>query len=92
MTTDVASRLDQPALEQILPLLVCPQCRAPLGNDEAALVCSPAGHRWEIRDGIPLLALGGTAETWDAGAQSETSQEYQDQYEDLDEARASHQT
>lgn len=88
MTIDVGSRSDQAALEQILPLMVCPECRAPLGRDEAALVCSPADHRWEIRDGIPLLALSGTAETWDAGAQPETSQEYQDQYEDLEESRA----
>jgi SAM-dependent methyltransferase len=45
------------------------------------------GAKYPIREGIPLLAVHGTSETWSTGPSPQTSAEYQRAYEDLGEAR-----
>ena len=43
--------------ERLLRILVCPACRAPLEYKERrrVLICTGCGHRYEVRDGIPIL-------------------------------------
>lgn len=74
---------------RVLPFLQCPRCATDLAVDDEALVCAGSGHRFAVQEGIPLLAVHGTAETWgaEAEAEAETSAGYQREYEDLVEAR-----
>ena len=43
--------------ERLLRIIVCPACRAPLEYKERrkVLICTGCGHRYEVRDGIPIL-------------------------------------
>lgn len=43
----------------LLEILACPQCHAPLAEDEAAseLVCTGCGLAYPVRDGIPVLLV-----------------------------------
>ncbi len=43
--------------EDVLPLLRCPRCRAPVVRVGDAFVCQPEGHRWPIVLGIPDFRL-----------------------------------
>ena len=53
--------------ERLLRILVCPACRAALEYKERrrVLICTECGHRYEVRDGIPIL-LPPTTEAPDA--------------------------
>jgi|GEM_PF-488750 uncharacterized protein YbaR (Trm112 family) len=55
--------------ERLLRILVCPACRAPLEYKDRrkVLICTGCGHRYEVRDGIPIL-LPPTAAESDADA------------------------
>lgn len=49
-----------PLIDPVLAeLLVCPQCRGPLEEDEAAgeLVCSVDGLRFPVTDGVPNMII-----------------------------------
>ncbi|MBI4572083.1 MAG: methyltransferase domain-containing protein [candidate division NC10 bacterium] len=39
----------------LLDLLVCPDCRAPLGEAGATLTCSQCGRQFAVADGVPEL-------------------------------------
>ena len=43
--------------ERLLRIIVCPACRAALEYKERrrVLICTGCGHRYEVRDGIPIL-------------------------------------
>lgn len=43
--------------ERLLRIIVCPACRASLEYKERrrVLICTGCGHRYEVRDGIPIL-------------------------------------
>ncbi len=43
--------------ERLLRILVCPACRSSLEYKERrrVLICTGCGHRYEVRDGIPIL-------------------------------------
>lgn len=70
------------SVQDILPMMRCPSCRAELRARDAVLACE-AGHEFKVQDGIPLLAVYGSHETWDNAKPDETSVDYQQQYQDL---------
>ena len=41
--------------EKLLAILACPVCKAPLKLEGQSLVCTKAGVRYPIEDGIPIL-------------------------------------
>ena len=75
------------SLPQILDRMQCPRCSGPLGIEETTLVCGDCSTQFPFRDGIPLLAIPGTAETWTDRTEQETSEEYQRAYQEVEEAR-----
>lgn len=72
------------AIDSILPLMVCPECRAELIRQEASLACRSCGKEYEIRNGIPLLAQLGSSEQWGVVPGQETSVGYQQQFQEAD--------
>lgn len=72
----------------IADLLACPGCRAPLAIETESIHCVNCGNCYPIRDGVPLLAITGTSETW--GQPQETSQSagYQGEYQRVERAAA----
>ncbi len=67
--------------------MCCPVCRAGLRREGDRLVCTSGTHIFPMHDGIPLLAIQGTTETWSGESPTETSAEYQEEYQDLEAAR-----
>lgn len=59
---------------QLLEILACPQCHAPLREDEPALelVCTGAGCglAYPVRDGIPVLLVTDARRPSDVGDDS----------------------
>jgi len=55
--------------EEVMAILVCPECHATLREEGDELVCTGCGLRYPVRDGIPVMlpeearrkAAGGTA-------------------------------
>jgi uncharacterized protein len=43
--------------EELLRILACPVCIAPLRETADRLVCGQCGRRYPIRDGIPVLLV-----------------------------------
>ena len=43
--------------EELLRILACPVCVAPLREDAERLVCARCGRRYPIRHGIPVLLV-----------------------------------
>jgi len=74
-------------LQSIAGLLACPVCRAPLAIEADAVTCSGCGRRFPIQDGVPLLAMHGTSETWGEPQPLEQSTAYQAEYERLERAK-----
>jgi len=75
-------------LEALTGLLVCPSCKASLSIGSASLRCSGCGAAYALREGIPLLAIRGTSETWGAPQATTQSAAYQGEYERVDRAAA----
>lgn len=73
-------------LEQINDRMSCPNCRADLELRGDILACVSCDATFPIRDGIPLLAIRGSAETWSEKTQAKTSDEYQLEYQEVTEA------
>ncbi len=50
---------------ELLSILACPSCKAPVKQQSDRLVCTECGRRYPIRDGIPVMlvdeAEGGAA-------------------------------
>lgn len=79
---------DSRRLKALEPLLACPSCRKSLRVDEQQITCSGCGAGYPLHEGVALLALMGTPaaareEKSDAG---ESSDPYQQQYQDISEA------
>ena len=80
-------------LTELLPkavcaALMCPACRGELHLEEHGLSCTDCQAIYQIRDGVPLLAIKGSASTWGSQEISvETSESYQEQYFRLAEAK-----
>jgi len=75
-------------LAAIGALLSCPICRAALAIEPSSLRCSGCGARFGIKEGVPMLAVQGTSETWGAPQQVEQSTAYQDEYQNVEQAAA----
>jgi uncharacterized protein YbaR (Trm112 family) len=41
--------------EDLLAILVCPQCHHPVRPEGEELVCTGCGLRYPVRDGIPVM-------------------------------------
>ena len=72
-----------PLFDRIVGTMSCPKCTSDLERTGSDIHCVACGAVFPIRDGIPLLATYGSAETWANEAPSSTSCEYQNEYEDL---------
>ncbi len=75
-------------LAAIGELLSCPICRAALEIEITSLRCSGCGARFGMDDGVPMLAVQGTSETWGAPQQVEQSTAYQGEYQNVEKAAA----
>ena len=76
-----------PHLQPIEGLLCCPACSADLAADSEAIHCTGCDAVYPIQGGVPLLAREGTVENWAPGSeQGEDSTEYQQAYQEVDEA------
>lgn len=70
----------------VADLLSCPACRAALRAAPDALHCTACQAAYPIRDGVPLLAIQGTSETWGQPQQVEQSANYQAEYQQVENA------
>jgi uncharacterized protein YbaR (Trm112 family) len=50
---------EQPPMidKELLEILACPACRAPVVQRDDRLVCTSCGRRYPIRDGIPVMLI-----------------------------------
>jgi len=46
---------DQVIDKELLEILACPACRAPVVQRADRIVCTQCGRRYPIRDGIPIM-------------------------------------
>ena len=72
----------------IADLLICPGCAASLAIGPASIDCAKCGASYPVRDGIALLAIRGTSETWGEPQAQEQSTSYQGEYQRVDRASA----
>jgi SAM-dependent methyltransferase len=75
-------------LAAVADLLACPGCGAALALSPDALNCAGCGTRYAIDDGIAMLAVRGTADTWGGEKQALTSEDYQSEYQTIERAAA----
>ena len=49
--------MEDPISKELFDILACPVCKADLKYGEAkkSLVCTKCGHKYPIKDGIPVL-------------------------------------
>ncbi len=74
--------------EALTGVLICPACKASLAIGSTGLSCTGCGATYSLREGIPLLAIRGTSETWGEPQASAQSAAYQGEYERVDRAAA----
>ena len=75
-------------LEAIAGLLACPACSDTMSQEPASLVCAGCGRRFPIHEGVALLAVGGSSETWGIPPEPQTSEAYQAEYRTIERAAA----
>lgn len=75
-------------LEALTGLLACPSCRAGLAIGPAGMRCTGCGAAYPLHEGVPLLAVRGTAETWGEPQATAQSAAYQGEYQRVDRAAA----
>ncbi len=73
-------------ISAIADLLACPACRAALVFEADSIRCVGCAGRYALRDGVPLLAIRGTSETWGQPQQTEQSADYQAEYQQVERA------
>ncbi|MDR5683640.1 MAG: Trm112 family protein [Armatimonadota bacterium] len=42
---------------ELIELLACPVCKAPVRSEDDRLVCTLCGRRYPVRDGIPVMLV-----------------------------------
>ena len=72
----------------IAELLICPACAASLAIGPASIDCTDCGASYPLQDGIALLAIRGTSETWGTPQTGAQSASYQAEYQRVDRAAA----
>lgn len=70
----------------IAELLACPACQAPLEAAAESLRCAGCGAAYPVHDGVPMLAVRGTSETWGQPQQTAQSTDYQAEYQQVENA------
>ena len=43
--------------KELLDILACPSCKAPVRLEGEKIVCTACGKRYPIRDGIPVMLI-----------------------------------
>lgn len=84
--TDAARRPG--GIAAIQERLACPVCSGALRVEGDALRCAGCSARYAIDDGVALLALRGSSDSWGAPQQVETSDAYQAEYQTIERAAA----
>jgi ubiquinone/menaquinone biosynthesis C-methylase UbiE len=79
---------DRDGIAAVADLLACPACRGALALGSAALRCDGCGAAYGIEDGIALLALHGTSDTWGTPQCAGQSDAYQSEYQTIERAAA----
>jgi len=79
---------DDAGIAAIADLLICPGCSSSLAIGSASIDCKKCGASYPLRDGIALLAIRGTSETWGEPQANEQSTSYQAEYQRVDRAAA----
>ncbi|MFQ5566975.1 MAG: methyltransferase domain-containing protein [Paracoccaceae bacterium] len=74
---------DPAVLDGLIDRLSCPKCSAGLALNGPEIRCSGCELVFPVHDGIPLLAVRGSAETWADAAPVHTSRDYQLEYEQV---------
>ena len=46
-----------PIRRELIEILACPVCKAPVRLDDETLVCESCGRRYPIEDGIPIMLV-----------------------------------
>jgi SAM-dependent methyltransferase len=85
MTSELSPHTGSSTLDPILERMRCPRCAGALSVRGESVACE-SGHTFPVRDGVPLLAILGTAETWAEASASETSADYQREYQEVKKA------
>lgn len=67
-------------------LLVCPACRSDLQAAAQGLRCTGCDAAFAVREGVPLLAIRGTSETWGVAQGTAQSAAYQAEYQQVENA------
>jgi len=67
-------------------LLVCPACRSGLQAAGQGLRCAGCDATYAVQEGVPLLAIRGTSETWGVAQGTEQSTAYQAEYQQVENA------
>lgn len=84
------ARVDAPArgagIAAIAELLACPGCRGSLEIGAEALRCGACRSSFAVHEGIPLLAIRGTSETWGEPQATAQSSAYQAEYQRVENA------
>ena len=75
-------------IKAVAGILVCPACAASLTIGAGSIDCRGCGASYPLREGIALLAIRGTSETWGAPQAEEQSTSYQGEYQRVDRAAA----
>jgi len=70
----------------VADLLACPACHALLRSAPDALHCTGCQAAYRIHEGVPLLAIQGTSATWGKPQQVEQSENYQAEYQRVENA------
>jgi len=71
---------------QLAELLVCPACRSSLQAAAQGLRCAGCNAAYAVQEGVPLLAIRGTSETWGVDQPTEQSTAYQAEYQQVENA------
>lgn len=72
----------------IQELLSCPVCGGTLRVDGGAIACAGCAARYGFDNGVALLALRGSSDTWGADCQGASSDAYQAEYQTVERAAA----
>ncbi len=65
----------------VMELMRCPHCRGDLAREGRDLICRGCARRYELHDGIPLLAQSGSSEQWGSPSDGVTSVAYQGSFQ-----------